>query len=38
VKVGYELNVASALAGVFFVFTLLFTFLSLRFTSAEVAA
>jgi putative spermidine/putrescine transport system permease protein len=38
VKVGYELNVASALAGVFFAFTLLFTFLSLRFTSAEVAA
>jgi putative spermidine/putrescine transport system permease protein len=37
VKVGYELNIASALAAVFFLFTLLFTFLSLRYTSAEVA-
>jgi putative spermidine/putrescine transport system permease protein len=37
VKVGYELNIASALAGVFFLFTVLFTFLGLRFTSAEVA-
>jgi putative spermidine/putrescine transport system permease protein len=37
VKVGYELNIASALAGVFFIFTVLFTFLSLRYTSAEVA-
>jgi putative spermidine/putrescine transport system permease protein len=37
VKVGYELNIASALAGVFFLFTLLFTFASLRYTSAEVA-
>jgi putative spermidine/putrescine transport system permease protein len=37
VKVGYELNIASALAGVFFLFTVLFTFLSLRYTSAEVA-
>jgi putative spermidine/putrescine transport system permease protein len=38
VKVGYELNIASALAGVFFLFTVLFTFLSLRYTSAEVAS
>ncbi|WP_159899128.1 ABC transporter permease [Salinirussus salinus] len=37
VKVGYELNIASALAAVFFLFTVLFTFLSLRYTSAEVA-
>jgi putative spermidine/putrescine transport system permease protein len=33
---GFNLNIASALAAVFFVFTLLFTFLGLRFTSAEV--
>lgn len=33
---GFNLGVASALAAVFFVFTLLFTFLGLRFTSAEV--
>jgi putative spermidine/putrescine transport system permease protein len=33
---GFNLNVASALAAVFFVFTLLVTFLGLRFTSAEV--
>lgn len=37
VKVGFELNIASALAAVFFLFTLLFTFLGLRYTSAEVA-
>jgi len=37
VKVGFELNIASALAAVFFFFTVLFTFLSLRYTSAEVA-
>lgn len=37
VKVGFELNIASALAGVFFLFTLLFTFLSLRYSSAEVS-
>ena len=37
VKVGFELNIASALAAVFFLFTVLFTFLSLRYTSAEVA-
>ncbi|WEL17644.1 ABC-type spermidine/putrescine transport system,permease component [Halorhabdus sp. SVX81] len=36
VGVGYELNIASALASVFFVFTVLFTFLGLRYTSAEV--
>jgi len=35
-KVGYDLPTASALAGLFFFFTLGFTFLSLRFTSAEV--
>ncbi|MEF8852921.1 MAG: ABC transporter permease subunit [Haloarculaceae archaeon] len=35
-KVGYDLPTASALAGLFFVFTVGFTFLSLRFTSAEV--
>ena len=33
---GFNLNIASALAAVFFVFTLLFTFIGLRFTSAEV--
>jgi putative spermidine/putrescine transport system permease protein len=33
---GFNLSIASALAAVFFVFTLLFTFLGLRFTSAEV--
>jgi putative spermidine/putrescine transport system permease protein len=33
---GFNLNIASALAAVFFVFTLLVTFLGLRFTSAEV--
>jgi putative spermidine/putrescine transport system permease protein len=37
IKVGYELNVASALATIFFLFTLVFTFVSLRYTSAEVA-
>lgn len=37
VKVGYELNIASALATLFFVFTVLFTFAGLRYTSAEVA-
>lgn len=37
IKVGYELNIAAALATLFFLFTLLFTFLSLRYTSAEVA-
>jgi putative spermidine/putrescine transport system permease protein len=35
-KVGYDLPMASALAGLFFFFTVGFTFLSLRFTSAEV--
>jgi len=35
---GYDLPMASALAGLFFVFTLLFTFLGLRYTSAEVSA
>ena len=35
---GFNLAIASALAAVFFVFTLVFTFLSLRFTSAEVTA
>lgn len=35
---GYQIPMASALAGLFFVFTLLFTFLSLRYTSAEVSA
>ncbi len=35
---GFNLAIASALATVFFVFTLFFTFLSLRFTSAEVSA
>lgn len=37
IKVGYELNIASALATLFFVFTLCFTFIGLRYTSAEVA-
>jgi putative spermidine/putrescine transport system permease protein len=37
IKVGYELNVASALATVFFLFTVAFTFAGLRYTSAEVA-
>ena len=36
VQVGYELNIASALATLFFFFTLAFTFAGLRFTSAEV--
>ena len=36
IQVGFNLANASALATVFFVFTLLFTFLGLRFTSAEV--
>lgn len=38
ISVGFNLGMASALATVFFVFTVLFTFLSLRYTSAEVAA
>ena len=38
IQVGFNLGIASALAAVFFAFTLLFTFLSLRFTSAEVTA
>lgn len=37
IKVGYELNIASALATLFFIFTLCFTFIGLRYTSAEVA-
>ncbi|MFC6974633.1 ABC transporter permease [Halomicroarcula sp. GCM10025709] len=37
ISVGFDLQMASALATVFFVFTVLFTFLSLRLTSAEVA-
>jgi len=37
IQVGFNLANASALATVFFVFTLLFTFLGLRYTSAEVA-
>ena len=37
IQVGFNLANASALATVFFVFTLFFTFLGLRFTSAEVA-
>ena len=36
INVGFNLGVASALAALFFVFTLLFTFLGLRYTSAEV--
>ncbi len=36
ITVGFDLPMASALAAVFFVFTVLFTFVSLRFTSAEV--
>jgi putative spermidine/putrescine transport system permease protein len=36
IQVGFDLPMASALATVFFAFTLLFTFLGLRFTSAEV--
>lgn len=38
IQVGFNLGIASALAAVFFAFTLLFTFLSLRYTSAEVTA
>jgi putative spermidine/putrescine transport system permease protein len=37
ISVGFDLPMASALAAVFFVFTVLFTFAGLRFTSAEVA-
>ncbi|MFC7076621.1 ABC transporter permease [Haloarcula halophila] len=37
ISVGFNLQMASALATVFFVFTVVFTFLSLRLTSAEVA-
>lgn len=37
ISVGFNLPMASALAALFFVFTVGFTFLSLRFTSAEVA-
>ena len=36
IQVGFDLPMASALAVVFFAFTLAFTFLGLRFTSAEV--
>ena len=36
IQVGFDLPMASALAAVFFAFTLAFTFLGLRFTSAEV--
>ena len=36
IQVGFNLANAAALATVFFVFTLLFTFLGLRYTSAEV--
>ncbi|WP_276261470.1 ABC transporter permease [Haloglomus litoreum] len=38
ISVGFDLPMASALATLFFVFTVLFTFAGLRFTSAEVAA
>jgi putative spermidine/putrescine transport system permease protein len=38
ISVGFDLPMASALAAVFFVFTVLFTFLGLRLTSAEVTA
>ncbi|MEZ3117059.1 ABC transporter permease [Halobaculum sp. MBLA0147] len=37
IQVGFDLPMASALATVFFAFTLLFTFAGLRFTDAEVA-
>lgn len=37
ISVGFDLQMASALATVFFAFTVLFTFASLRYTSAEVA-
>ncbi len=37
IQVGFDLPMASALAAVFFAFTLAFTFLGLRFTSAEVS-
>ncbi|MFB6244376.1 MAG: ABC transporter permease [Halobaculum sp.] len=37
IQVGFDLPMASALAAVFFAFTLAFTFLGLRYTSAEVA-
>lgn len=37
IKVGYELNIASALSTLFFLFTVCFTFIGLRYTSAEVA-
>jgi len=37
IQVGFDLPMASALAVVFFAFTLAFTFLGLRFTSAEVS-
>jgi len=36
IKVGFDLAMASALATVFFAFTVAFTFLGLRYTSAEV--
>ncbi|MFB6217783.1 MAG: ABC transporter permease [Halobacteriaceae archaeon] len=38
ISVGFNLGMASALGVVFFAFTVGFTFLSLRFTSAEVTA
>jgi putative spermidine/putrescine transport system permease protein len=38
ISVGFDLPMASALATLFFVFTVLFTFAGLRFTSAEVTA
>ncbi|PSQ43099.1 sulfate ABC transporter permease [Halobacteriales archaeon SW_7_68_16] len=38
IKVGWNLATASALATLFFLFTLAFTFLGLRWTSAEVSA
>jgi len=36
INIGFSIQIASAMAAVFFVFTLGFTFLALRYTSAEV--
>lgn len=38
INIGFNIQIASAMAAVFFVFTLGFTFLALRYTSAEVGS